>query len=154
MSKVIVGISRLTFLGIGRTDECGEESQKCSNFHHGVVGIVASKIVDKYYKPTIIMEEKDGIAKASCRSIEGYSIIDGLNSMKELFIKYGGHPGAAGFSIEAHKVDEFRKRINKHAREKLSKEDYKKPIKISKEVSFTSLSLNFLMNYFVSFLLL
>ena len=64
-------------------------------FHHGVIGIVASKIVDKYYKPTIIMEEKDGIAKASCRSIDGYSIIEGLNSMRELFIKYGGHAGGS-----------------------------------------------------------
>ena len=72
-----------------------------AGFHHGVVGIVASKIVDKYYKPTIIMEEKDGVSKASCRSIEGYSIIEGLNSMREIFIKYGGHAGAAGFSIDA-----------------------------------------------------
>jgi len=112
-------------------------------FHHGVVGIVASKIVDKYYKPTIIMEEKDGISKASCRSIEGYSIIDGLNSMKEIFIKYGGHPGAAGFSIDSNRVDEFRDRINKDAGSKLSNEDYKKPVKIDKEISFTKLTYNF-----------
>jgi len=96
-------------------------------FHHGVVGIVASKIVDKYYKPTIIMEEKDGVSKASCRSIEGYSIIEGLNSMREIFIKYGGHAGAAGFSIASDKVDKFRDQINKHAGSKLSHEDYKKP---------------------------
>ena len=112
-------------------------------FHHGVVGIVASKIVDKYYKPTIIMEEKNGISKASCRSIEGYSIIEGLNSMKGIFIKYGGHAGAAGFSIEANKVEEFRKKINKQAGSKLSNEDYKKPVKIDKEIGFTKLTYNF-----------
>ncbi|UUV19681.1 single-stranded-DNA-specific exonuclease RecJ [Fusobacteria bacterium ZRK30] len=112
-------------------------------FHHGVVGIVASKIVDKYYKPTIIMEEKDGISKASCRSIEGYSIIEGLNSMREIFIKYGGHAGAAGFSIDADRVDEFRDKINKEAGSKLSDEDYKKPIKIDKEISFTKLTYDF-----------
>jgi len=57
--------------------------------------------VDKYYKPTIIMEikTKEGFAVASCRSIEDFHILDGLNSMKDLFIKYGGHAGAAGFSI-------------------------------------------------------
>ena len=112
-------------------------------FHHGVVGIVASKIVDKYYKPTIIMEEKNGVAKASCRSIEGYSIIEGLNSMSKIFMKYGGHPGAAGFSLDAKKVGEFRKKINKHAGSKLSVEDYKKPVKIDKEISFTQLTYNF-----------
>ncbi|WP_037029323.1 single-stranded-DNA-specific exonuclease RecJ [Psychrilyobacter atlanticus] len=112
-------------------------------FHHGVVGIVASKIVDKYYKPTIIMEEKDGISKASCRSIEGYSIIEGLNSMREIFIKYGGHAGAAGFSIDADKVNEFRNKINKEAGSKLSNEDYKKPVKIDKEISFTKLTYDF-----------
>ncbi len=112
-------------------------------FHHGVVGIVASKIVDKYYKPTIIMEEKDGIAKASCRSIEGYSIIDGLNSMKELFIKYGGHSGAAGFSISTELIDEFREKINSHAGSLLSSEEYKKPIKIDKEISPFKLTIDF-----------
>jgi len=112
-------------------------------FHHGVVGIVASKIVDKYYKPTIIMEEKDGVSKASCRSIEGYSIIEGLNSMREIFIKYGGHAGAAGFSIDADRVDEFRDKINKHAGSNLSHEDYKKLVKIDKEISFTKLTYNF-----------
>ncbi|RUA07088.1 MAG: single-stranded-DNA-specific exonuclease RecJ, partial [Fusobacteria bacterium] len=112
-------------------------------FHHGVIGIVASKIVDKYYKPTIIMEEKDGIAKASCRSIDGYSIIEGLNSMREIFIKYGGHAGAAGFSIDVNKIEEFRSKMNAHVGATLSLEDFKKPVKIDKKIGFTKLIYNF-----------
>ena len=88
-------------------------------FHHGVIGIVASKILDRYYKPTIIMEIKpdEGIATASCRSIEGFNMIEALNTMKELFVKYGGHAGAAGFSIKIENINEFSKRINEYAKE-------------------------------------
>ena len=111
------------------------------NFHHGVIGIVASKILDRYYKPTIIMEIKsDGVATASCRSTEAFNIIDALNSMKDLFIKYGGHAAAAGFSIDVSNLDEFNKRINAYAEEKLSIEDKKKPIKIDCELSILKIS--------------
>ena len=69
------------------------------SFHHGVIGIVASKILDKYYKPTIIMEikESEGIATASCRSIDGLNIVECLNSVSDILVKYGGHSGAARF---------------------------------------------------------
>ncbi|MGL5001011.1 MAG: single-stranded-DNA-specific exonuclease RecJ [Cetobacterium sp.] len=112
------------------------------NFHHGVIGIVASKILDRYYKPTIIMEikPKEGIATASCRSIESFNLIEGLNSMKELFVKYGGHAGAAGFSIPIQNIEEFSDRINKYAFENLSSEDTKKPIKIDCELSMIKIS--------------
>lgn len=85
------------------------------NFHHGVIGIVASKIIEIYYKPTIIMEIKknEGFATASCRSIEKFNIIEALNSMKELFLKYGGHAGAAGFSILVENIDIFEEKFNK-----------------------------------------
>ena len=116
-----------------------------SEFHHGVIGIVASKIVDKYYKPTIIMEikEKDGFAVASCRSIEGFHILEGLNSMKEIFIKYGGHAGAAGFSIPIDKIAEFEERMNEYAKNTLEEESYLKPIHIDKEILFNKISYGF-----------
>ena len=116
------------------------------NFHHGVIGIVASKIVDRYYKPTIIMEIKkvEGIATASCRSIEGFNIIEALNSMKELFVKYGGHAGAAGFSIPIENIEIFAERINSYAEKNLEKIYYLKPIKIDKEISLQKISYDFL----------
>lgn len=115
------------------------------NFHHGVIGIVASKIVDKYYKPVIILEvkPKEGIAVASCRSIEGFNILDGLNSMSELFVKYGGHAGAAGFSIPIENLETFEERINEYAAKLLSEEDYMKPIKIDKDIVFNKVSYEF-----------
>ncbi len=113
------------------------------NYHHGVIGIVASKIVDKYYKPVIIIEKKDEIGVASCRSIENFNILEGLNSMADIFIKYGGHAGAAGFSIPLDKIDEFEKRINQYANGVLAEEDYLKPIKIDKDILFNKISYEF-----------
>lgn len=111
-------------------------------FHHGVIGIVASKILDRYYKPTIIMEIKplEGIATASCRSTEAFNMIEALNSMRDIFIKYGGHAGAAGFSIAIENIEEFSKRINEYAIENLNSEDTKKPIKIDCELSMIKIS--------------
>lgn len=111
-------------------------------FHHGVIGIVASKILDRFYKPTIIMEIKplEGIATASCRSTEAFNMIEALNSMKDVFIKYGGHAGAAGFSIAIENIEEFSNRINKYAIEHLKSEDTKKPIKIDCELSMMKIS--------------
>lgn len=111
-------------------------------FHHGVIGIVASKILDRYYKPTIIMEIKplEGIATASCRSTEAFNMIEALNSMRDIFIKYGGHAGAAGFSIAIENIEEFSKKINEYAIENLNSEDTKKPIKIDCELSMIKIS--------------
>jgi single-stranded-DNA-specific exonuclease len=69
-------------------------------WHKGVVGIVASRIVEKYYRPTIILaENEDGILTGSARSIKGFSIYEGLKKCSDLLIKYGGHDYAAGLSI-------------------------------------------------------
>lgn len=115
-------------------------------FHHGVIGIVASKVIDRYYKPAIIMEIKknEGIATASCRSIEGFNIIEALNSMKELFVKYGGHAGAAGFSIPIENIEIFEERLDKYIGENLDKSYFLKPIKIDKEVQLQKISYDFL----------
>ncbi|WP_300358968.1 single-stranded-DNA-specific exonuclease RecJ [Fusobacterium sp.] len=116
------------------------------NFHHGVIGIVASKIIDRYYKPAVIMEIKkdEGIATASCRSIDGFNMIEALNSMRELFVKYGGHAGAAGFSIPIENIEIFTERMDKYIEEKLEKSYFLKPIKIDKEVQLQKISYDFL----------
>lgn len=116
------------------------------HFHHGVIGIVASKIIDVYYKPSIVMEiKKDkGIATASCRSIEGFNIIEALNSMKELFVKYGGHAGAAGFSIPIENIKTFEERMDKYIGEKLDDSQFYKPIKIERDIQLQKISYDFL----------
>ena len=115
-------------------------------FHHGVIGIVASKILDRYYKPTIIMEIKpeEGIATASCRSIEGFNMIEALNSMKELFVKYGGHAGAAGFSIKIENIDEFSRRINEHAKKNIPESSLIKPVKLDITIPAYKISYDFI----------
>ena len=115
-------------------------------FHHGVIGIVASKILDRYYKPTIVMEIKkdEGIATASCRSIEGFNIIEALNNFSDLLLKYGGHSGAAGFSIKIENIPEFSKRLNEYAEKTISDIAFVKPIKIDKPLAFYKISYDFL----------
>ena len=115
-------------------------------FHHGIIGIVASKILDRYYKPTIIMEIKkdEGIATASCRSIEGFNIIEALNNFSDLLLKYGGHSGAAGFSIKIENIPEFSKRLNEYAEKTISDIAFVKPIKIDKPLAFYKISYDFL----------
>ncbi|PID67433.1 MAG: single-stranded-DNA-specific exonuclease RecJ [Fusobacteriales bacterium] len=117
-----------------------------NKFHHGVIGIVASKILDRYYKPTIIMEikEKEKIATASCRSVEGLNIVECLNSVSDILIKYGGHSGAAGFTIAVDKIDEFYERVDKFIGDNFSKETFRKNIKITEILEPYKINYDFL----------
>lgn len=114
-------------------------------YHHGVIGIAASKIVDNYYKPVIIMEEKadEGVAVGSCRSIENFNILEALQSMPELFLKFGGHSGAAGFTISTKNIEIFRKKINDFARKKLTEKDFIRKINIDKQIPIQKISYEF-----------
>lgn len=88
----------------------------CSKgWHHGVLGIVASKIVEKTGKPAIILSEENGIATGSGRSVEGFSLFDAVSYCNELFTKFGGHSLAVGVTIDADKVNAFREKINLYA---------------------------------------
>ena len=114
-------------------------------YHHGVLGIVASKIVDKYYRPTIVMEikEDEGVAVGSCRSIDGFNLLEALQSMPELFTKFGGHSGAAGLSIPIENIDEFEKRINEFAKKKMTPEMLLKTVKYDKVIPMQKINYGF-----------
>ncbi len=85
-------------------------------WHHGIIGIVSSKITEKYYKPSAVISiNDDGTGKASGRSISGFSLFDSLNYCSDVLIKFGGHELAAGFSVEEDKIDKFRRKINEYA---------------------------------------
>ncbi len=79
------------------------------NWHEGVIGIVASKISDRYYRPTCIISVKEGIGKGSGRSIPSFNLFDCLAEVSDYLLDFGGHKIAAGFRIEASKIDDFRK---------------------------------------------
>ena len=86
------------------------------NWHSGVIGIVASKLVDRYGKPAIVIaKDGSGEAKGSCRSIDGFSLFDALTDSKDLLVRFGGHTLAAGFTVRDDMIDEFRSRINDYA---------------------------------------
>ncbi len=86
------------------------------NWHSGVIGIVASKLVDRYGKPAmVIARDGSGEAKGSCRSIEGFSLFDALTDAGDLLVRFGGHTLAAGFTVNDDKIDAFRQRVNEYA---------------------------------------
>ena len=85
-------------------------------YHQGVVGIVASGITEQYGKPAIVLDiDEEGNARGSARSIEGFNIYDAIASCADLLDHFGGHTKAAGMSLSADKIDEFRQRINDYA---------------------------------------
>ena len=86
------------------------------NWHPGVIGIVASRIQERHYKPVIVISVADGIGKASCRSVDGFNIFETLQSCEELFISYGGHEQAAGFSIKKENIDLMKAKISDYGR--------------------------------------
>jgi single-stranded-DNA-specific exonuclease len=93
-------------------------------FHRGVLGIACSKVVEKTGRPTLICAiNEEGVAHGSARSIEGFHIVEAMDSVSDLFVKYGGHPMAAGFTIKADKLEEMKYRLNRFAGEMLNDED-------------------------------
>ncbi|MBO8172623.1 MAG: single-stranded-DNA-specific exonuclease RecJ [Bacillaceae bacterium] len=94
-------------------------------WNEGVIGIVASRLVEKYYRPTIVLsiDEESGMAKGSARSIQGFDIYRALSTCRDLLPHFGGHPMAAGMSLEASDIEELRSRLNRLADEWLTEED-------------------------------
>lgn len=84
-------------------------------WHKGIVGIVASRIVEKYGKPAIVLCRRDGVAEGSGRSISGFSLYDSLAACSDVLKKFGGHELAAGLGVQEENIDEFRRRINEYA---------------------------------------
>jgi len=97
--------------------------------HESLAGIIAGRIKEHYYKPTIVLTETEhGLVKGSGRSIEGYHMFEKLNEVKDLLIKFGGHPMAAGMTLQKTDVEEFRRRLNEHS--KLTQEELTRKISI------------------------
>lgn len=85
-------------------------------YHHGVIGIVASHILERYGKPTFIIGiDEEGIARGSARSINGFNIHEAISACADDLIKFGGHPLAAGITLTKDKIDDFRRHINEYA---------------------------------------
>lgn len=85
----------------------------------GVIGIVASRLIEKFYKPTIVFTESHGVYAGSARSIEGIDIYQALNDCRDYLLQFGGHTMAAGMSVERERVKEFREKFDQVVRSKM-----------------------------------
>lgn len=91
-------------------------------WHKGVVGIVASRLIEQYYRPTIVLTRSGNIATGSARSVPGFNLYEALHNCKEYLLGYGGHYAAAGLSLDADKVDSFRDKFESIVSERISPE--------------------------------
>lgn len=108
-------------------------------WHPGVIGIVASRVVEKYYRPTIMISVDENVGKGSARSIAGFDIYKALKQCEDLLIGFGGHKYAAGLSIEKRNIDEFRSRFNDIARQQLTEELLCPKLRIEGEIRFAEI---------------
>lgn len=112
------------------------------NWHNGVVGIVASRITEKYYKPSVVLSIEDGVATGSARSIDGFSIFDALCDSSMYLERFGGHDMAAGLSIQQENMDEFIKHINEYAQVVMTEDILTRKIKIDCQITNEHISVD------------
>ena len=112
-------------------------------WHTGVVGIVASRLVDRFYSPVVLLSQNDGYAKGSARCMHNFDLYSALKQCEHLLIEFGGHKHAAGITLELNKIDKFKKMFEEIAQEELSKDMLVPNIQIDSEINFTELSPSF-----------
>jgi single-stranded-DNA-specific exonuclease len=110
-------------------------------WHIGVVGIVASRVLQEFYRPTIIIGGENGEWRGSGRSIAGFDLAAALRECGDLLARHGGHAMAAGLSIDSKNLDAFRSRMNDLARRILKPEDLQQPLRLDAEVGLDEISL-------------
>lgn len=111
-------------------------------WHRGVIGIVASRLVERFYRPTLVVsiDPEAGEAHGSGRSIRGFHLLEALESMRDLFHRHGGHRQAAGFALPAERVGELRARFEQYARARLAPEDLVPELSIDADLSFSDIT--------------
>jgi single-stranded-DNA-specific exonuclease len=113
---------------------CGEA------WHRGVLGIVASRLVERFHRPAIVLGIENGLAQGSGRSIGSFHLLDALDSMPEMFVRYGGHSHAAGLTLLPGNVPAFRERFNRYAAARLTPKDFVPQVQIDAFLRLPELS--------------
>jgi single-stranded-DNA-specific exonuclease len=109
-------------------------------WHRGVIGIVASKLVDTFHRPAIVLSIDGDVTHGSCRSIPAFNILEGLDACAPLLLRHGGHKVAAGLTLESSRIREFRARINDHADQRLGPDDLRPRLRIDDALGFRGIS--------------
>jgi len=111
-----------------------------ASWHRGVIGIVASKLVDAFHRPAIVLSIEDGVAHGSCRSVPHFDMLGALERCAPLFIRFGGHKQAAGLTMEAARVTELRRAVNEVADETLGPEELMPRLRIDGDLTFRGIT--------------
>jgi single-stranded-DNA-specific exonuclease len=114
------------------------------DWHKGVVGIVASRLTEHYYRPTVVLTESNGLATGSARSVSEFDLYEAISACADLLESYGGHMYAAGLSMKIENVPEFSRRFEQIVRDSISVEQQKQTIEIDAKISLSDLSPKFL----------
>jgi single-stranded-DNA-specific exonuclease len=110
------------------------------NWHPGVIGIVASRIADRFYRPTILVSLDGKLGKGSGRSIDKFNLFNAILKCKDLLVGFGGHEGACGITIEKDKLDDFREMINSQKYEDTSEEAFSPQLNIDMDIPLNDLT--------------
>lgn len=103
-------------------------------YNPGVIGLVAGKLVEQYYRPAIVVSQGPEISKASARSIAGFNIVEAIRTYRDILIDVGGHPMAAGFTVETKHLDELKSRMESYAKKYLKDELLTRELRIDMEI--------------------
>lgn len=131
-------------LSIGKENTSGILVLADEKYHEGVIGLAAAKLVEKFYKPAIVISKSKEISKASARSIPGFNIIEVIRKLDKYYLEGGGHPMAAGFSIKTEKIEIFSKKINSIAKNLLTDEILQKNLSIDCNLNFSMINFDLL----------
>ena len=115
------------------------------SWHRGVLGIVASRLVDKYYRPTIVvnlLDDDSGLVQGSARSIPGFALLDGIRHCSEYLVTFGGHAMAAGLTLKSSQVEAFTEAFEAYAAENLVQEDISAKLEIDAMVPLSVFTLD------------
>jgi len=137
---------QITFQAIQQLDNQSEKRFTnlvySSQWHKGVVGIVASRIIEKYYKPTIVLTGDKDIVTGSARSVKDFDIYNVLDNLKHFFTRFGGHKYAAGLSLKKENLELFKNAFEEEVKKQIKKENLIPKIYIDHELSLNSLFKN------------
>jgi len=120
----------------------------CETWHRGVIGIVASKLKDAFYRPVLLFSYQDGKAHGSGRSISRFSLIECLDECRDVFLDYGGHTLAIGCVLRRDRMEELKQRINRVVQARLRDEDLQKRIVVDTEIAFSAIDVSFIEHFF------
>ncbi len=141
--------STITEEALAQIENDPNHSQKKSSvvfqahWHKGVVGIVASRLIEKYYKPTIVLTQSGEVIAGSARSVQGFNLYEALHACREHLLGYGGHFAAAGMTLAVDQLEAFKEAFEKSVAERITEEQLTPEITINAVLPLDNISMNF-----------